>query len=354
MKGAQITLLGFLLAVGGLAAEERATWDEQNTAMGWFILHISGVNAINGLNLSRGQAVQLRGLAREMEAVAPKPPSLNKAYRADLVEVRDTYSELRGVLIEGKEVPQELEAKVMRARGIESAVIRLSLANPTRGKMGCQRCHGEPSLPDVRSQASSTLANLKMSDKSNQKETFIAHMMGAYGVRGSVKLTQLAPQVDKVLNESQKEIVRTFACCLIPPKGLNDPVRAGQASGGEKEIEILRGIRKVPPAQWPTVRRIAMQKLDVLMAAKTPGATETEKSAARKRVGAVFDKVRSMDETEFEMEKGSLAADLHGEAASSANLKPSGQRFMAAYFLLLPGSVEVYDKLIKRLDAKKG
>jgi len=352
MKGAQIALLGLLLAVGGLSAQERASWDEQNTAMGWFILHISGVNAINGLNLSRGQAVQLRGLAREMEAVAPKPPALDRAYRPDLAEVRDTYTELRGVLLNGGEVPKELETKVMRARGIESAVIRLSLANPKPGTLGCQRCHGEPRVPDVRAQASAALSDYRMSDKADKKETFVAHMMGAYGTRGTVKLTQLAPEVDKILTESQKDIVRNFTCCLIPPKGLNDPVRAGQASGGEKEIEILRNVRKVPPAQWPTVRRIAMDKLDLLLAARSPGATAAEKSEARKRVGAVFDKVRSMDETDFEMEKADLAAELHGESASSARLPSKSQRFMAAYFLLLPGAGDVYDKLIQRMDAR--
>ena len=340
------------LWTGSLAAEE-ATWDEQNTAMGWFIMHISGINAINGLNLTRDQAVRLRTMARDVESVAPRTPTFSKIYRSDLGEVRDTYLELRKVLLDGGEVSKELEGKVHRARGVEAAVIRQSLAHPNGKEANCQRCHGEPETRDVRQQAAAMLADLRMSDKPGQHETFMAHMHGTLGTRGAAKVAQLAPEVDKLLTEPQKEVVHTFSCCLVPPKGLSDPVRAGQASGGGREIEILRSVRGIPAESWPRMREAAMQKLDAMLAVKSPGATEAERAAARKRVGEAYEKARAMSETEFEMEKDSLAAALVGPRASSANLEPSGQRFMAAYFLLLPGAAGVYDRVIQRLEAKE-
>jgi hypothetical protein len=337
----------------GSARAENASWDEQNTAMSWFIMHISGINALNGLNLTRDQAVRLRALARDVESAAPKPPAFNRAFRPDLGEVRDTYLELRKVLLDGGEVSKELEAKVGRARGIDAAVIRSSLARPNEKGANCQRCHGEPDTNDVRAQTAAALTDVRMSDKPNQRETFMAHMQGTLGARGSVKVAQLAPEVDKLLTDPQKEVVRTFSCCLVPPKGLSDPVRAGQAAGGNKEVEILRHVRGIPADRWPQVREAAMRKLDQIVAVKSPGATETERAEARERVAEVYEKARAMSETDFEMEKDRLAADLHGKKAASASPDASGQRFMAAYFLLLPGSAEVYDRLLQRLEAKK-
>ena len=340
------------LWAGTLAAEE-AAWDEQNTAMGWFIMHISGVNAINGLNLTREQAVKLRALAREVESVAPKPPTFSKTYRPDFGEVRDTYLELRKVLLDGGEVSKELEGKVHRARGVEAAVIRLSLAHPNAKGGTCQRCHGEPDVRDVRQQAAATLADLRMSDKPNQHETFMAHMHGTLGLRGAAKVAQLAPDVDKLLSDPQKDVVHTFSCCLVPPKGLSDPVRAGQAAGGEKEIQALRWARGIPAERWPNALESMLQTLDRNVAGQHPGATEAERAETRKRVAEVYEKARAMSETDFEMEKDRLAADLRGKKSTSSDLEPSGRRFMAAYFLLLPGSGEVYDHLIQRLDAKE-
>jgi hypothetical protein len=348
--------LTLVLALSGCCAAgvraEQATWDEQNTAMGWFILHISSINAINGLHLTREQAVKLRGLAREIESVAPKVPAFDKAYRPDLGEVRDTYLELRKVLLDGGEPSKELEGKVYRARGIEAAVIRQSLAQPKEKAASCQRCHGEPAAQDVRQQAAATLADLRMSDKANPHETFMAHLLGAFGTRGATKLVQLAAEVDKVLTDPQKEVVHTFSCCLIPPKGLSDPVRAGQAAGGEKEVETLRWARGVPADRWPKTLESLMGRLDQMVAGRSPGATEAERAETRKRVAAVYEKARSMSETEFEMEKDTLAAGLRGKQSNSAGLDAGKQRFMVAHFLLLPGSAEVYDKLVRRLDAR--
>ena len=67
-------------SVGKARAFERpaveASWEEQARAMGYLILHLSSVNAINGLNLSRDQAVRLRGMARDVEASGAKVPKL--------------------------------------------------------------------------------------------------------------------------------------------------------------------------------------------------------------------------------------------------------------------------------------
>jgi len=77
MKGASIALLA-LAAWTSLAAAAQAlraaSWDEQNHAMIYLIMDLSSINAINGINLTRDQAVRLRNLAREIKAASPQDP----------------------------------------------------------------------------------------------------------------------------------------------------------------------------------------------------------------------------------------------------------------------------------------
>jgi hypothetical protein len=164
------------------------------------------------------------------------------------------------------------------------------------------------------------------------------------------RLAQLAPRVDALLHADQKEVVRTFSCCLVPPKSLSDPVRAGQASAGDREVQTLRYVRGIPADRWPEARKSLLDKVEFGVAARDTGTTAQELAAERKRVGAVFEKARSCSDTDFEMQKDDLAADLH-RIPPSARLEGRKRQYMTAQFLLVPGSAEVYDALIRRLDA---
>ena len=92
----------------------RASWEEQMHGMGYLILHLSSINAINGMNLTPDQARRLRQMAHEVEAISEKIPDFETIYRPDLAEVRDTYLEVRKYIISGKEVPGELEVQEIR------------------------------------------------------------------------------------------------------------------------------------------------------------------------------------------------------------------------------------------------
>ncbi|MHC4161865.1 MAG: hypothetical protein ACYSUM_07030 [Planctomycetota bacterium] len=49
-----------------------------------------------------------------------------------------------------------------------------------------------------------------------------------------------------VLSPEQGEVIRTYAACLVPPKNLRDPVRAGQATDTEPLERMLDHLRKLP------------------------------------------------------------------------------------------------------------
>lgn len=330
-----------------------AGWEEQARGMVYLILHLSSINAINGMNLTKDQAVRLLQMAQEVEACSKEIPDFEAAYRPDLAEVRDTYLEVRQYIIHGKEVPGELESRVQRARGIESAVIRLSLSNKQWTRSGCVRCHTEPGTRDVRLDKR-TMTSINKTSYAvfthRERETFLAHMGGVFGKRGALKLISLSEEVDRLLTDGQKEILRTFACCLIPPRGLSDPVRAGQAAGGEKEIEIFRKIRKIPDVFWPYAKARGLKKLEQLLVFKQPGITEEKIKTTCDRVGELYEKVRALSDVDFEMDKDALAADLREAGGSKKELGQRQQRFMNSFFLLIPGSSDVYRNLIKRID----
>ena len=154
-----ITLLFVVLPCFG-DYTTRTSWEEQIHGMGYLILHLSSINAINGMNLTPDQARRLRQMAHEVEAVSERVPDFETIYRPDLAEVRDTYLEVRKYIISGKEVPGELEQRVVRARSIESAVIRLSLSNKKFACTSCLQCHREPGINDLR-QDNRIMASLK-------------------------------------------------------------------------------------------------------------------------------------------------------------------------------------------------
>ena len=51
------------------------------------------------------------------------------------------------------------------------------------------------------------------------------------------------------------------------------------------------------------------------------------------------------------MEKGELAAELKSSGAPVKQLNKRQQDYMNALFLFIPGSVEVYDNIIQRIES---
>ncbi|NQT51985.1 hypothetical protein HQ576_08040, partial [bacterium] len=120
-------------------------WEPQLREMGYLFLHLSNINVINGLNLTREQAVKLRALARQVEAAAVRPPSRQTVLAPELEAVRKTWLEARELVLAGKSVPPELEERVNRSRAAESAVLRQTIRpKPIALDTRCVSCHMAP------------------------------------------------------------------------------------------------------------------------------------------------------------------------------------------------------------------
>ncbi len=347
--------LGLVLAIPARAAETAlVTWEEQVRAMGYLIMHLSSVNAINGINLSKQQATELRKMALDIEGSAARMPPLNGKYRADLEEVRDCYLEVRKLLLVAEEIPTALQLRVDKVRTIEATVIRQSLLYPVAGATNCLKCHGQPPQGDMRSAVLSS-SPLKDSIKQpNPIEVHLAHNVGLFGLGGGLKLLGYVDKVDKLLQPEQKQAMSGFTCCITPPKSMTDPVRAGQAASGEREIELFRAVRKMNDVQWEVAKALGTDWVDRLIIYKNPGARPQEIAATRNKTVALLERVRKIPDGDFELDKSGLALELQRIAGTADGEQAEKDRkFTTATFLLVPGASEAYAAVIKRLDQRK-
>ncbi len=318
-------------------------WERELRQMGYLFLHISSINVINGLNLTRNQAVKLRRLARKVEAAAPKPPSFKQPLGPEMEKVRADWLAIREVLLSGDEVPEDLKRRVNEGRVRESRIIRAGLRPaPVEQSTSCGACHRAPAGRDP-----GTVTPMQLGGRTKRLAE-IAHMELVYGRRGIVALIQASPEVNRVLTDGQRAILNDFACCLVPPQDLDDPVRAGQAEVSTKAVDLMRRIRRCPDAHWPRMRSAILQRIRDLTSAINPGAGTARRSAAAESVGNTIDRVRTLSDVQFEIEKGELARKFR-----AALVPPAGEwEHKAAYFLLVPGASKVYTELIRRQTGK--
>ncbi|KPK47617.1 MAG: hypothetical protein AMK72_08220 [Planctomycetes bacterium SM23_25] len=354
MRTALVLALGTAVVIGApTAAATEVPWDEQNRAMGYLILHLSNINLVGGLNLTREQAVALRDIARQVEAASPSVPTMTGAFRADLGEVRDVYLEVRRRLLAGEEIDERLRRRVAEARKIESAVVRLSITELDAGRSGCAACHQPPQASDVRALGAQPYASTVRQaglGAAQRKAVFLAHQEGVFGKRGVWAVALAAEKVDRILTPAQKEGLAEFSCCITPPRSLTDPMRFGQAESGEEAVEILRRVRQVPDALWSMVRDRALAQAEEIAVVIAPGADRQRKSAVRDEVARIYQRARALDDVAFELDRNQLAAELTRATRPEPEQTDRQRRYMTAFFLTVPGAVDAYDALLRRLD----
>ncbi|HUU90374.1 MAG TPA: hypothetical protein VM238_04105 [Phycisphaerae bacterium] len=352
MRTALVLALATAVALSASAAGGEVPWDEQNRTMGYLILHLSSINLINGLNLTREQVVALRDIARKVEAASPAVPTMTGAFRPDLGEVRDAYLEVRRRLLAAEEIDDALRRRVADARKTESAVVRLSITEMDAGRTGCAQCHQPPEASDVRTLGARPYASkVGQTDRSaaRRKVIFLAHQEGVFGKRGVWAVATAAEKVDRILTSAQKEGLTDFSCCITPPRSMTG-MRFGQAESGEQAVEILRRVRKIPDFLWPTVRDRVLAQAEEIAVAITPGADQQRKAGVREQVARIYERARALDDVNFEIDRHNLAAELTQATRPQPGQTDRQRRYMAAVFLTIPGAVEAYDALLGRMD----
>jgi hypothetical protein len=336
-------VLALLIGMAPTAAPAAAPpeWELALRELDSLVHEISLINLVNGLLLTREQTTQLLELAKQMEAIAPKAATAGQL-PSEVTACRRTYLELRERLLKGEAVPADLAQRVVEARAAHSRYVRSTLLEGPRGiDSSCTHCHGPPQA-DRRDEPMALAPSTRF-------QMDIAHIYADYGLAGMVQLPKVSAKVDTILGEGRRGLFAKYACCLVPPSDLANPVRVGQADYGEKEMELLRGVRKIPAADWPVAREALCRGMDWVTELVSPGATAARKAEARETLGKVMDRARALSALEFELEKDSLAKDV-GKLSTPPQ---DDWREKAAFFLLVPGSVKIYESYLERLSREE-
>ncbi|MDQ7780530.1 MAG: hypothetical protein RDV41_12615 [Planctomycetota bacterium] len=349
--------LAALLSVCVVVAQEpkgeppagvKAPTEAQLREWGYLLYRASNINVINGLNLSREQAVALKEMALEIEEMAGEMPKASYEGATELATISDCFNELVETLPQNGDISDELRDKVLKMRTLESASIRAGLVLPPRKSCeyaSCERCHVTSSGDAV---GGGEGAEFDAIGPAVKAEMALAHLFALYDNKTMRKLSQSGKRIDALLTDSQKSIFSTFSCCLIPPKGLSDPVLVGQASSADWEVDVLNKMRTVPESGYPAARKMLIATLLKYATVKNPGLTEAEKRTMSDDVGRALDKARELSDADFQLSKEELCAALHG--AKPQELSGEKKMFSQAFFLLIPGSAKMYDEVIRRID----
>ncbi|MCX5685336.1 MAG: hypothetical protein NT049_16895 [Planctomycetota bacterium] len=321
-----------------------APWEQALRELDAYIHQLSLINLSNGLRLTREQATKLLGLVRQVDAVAP-PQVLGAEFPPDLDGCRKTYAELRDTVMKGAAVSPELERRVVAARGVHSQFVRATLlAKPRASDIACTNCHdAPPAAGEAKREPMTVTPEIK-------KQMDLAHIVADYGWVGTGLFVKVAPEVDAIVGEGRRAAFAKYSCCLVPPSDMADPVRIGQAESSEKELELLRGVRKIPAADWPAAREAICRGMDFVTELVSPGATAEKKAAAREAAGKAMDRALELGDAEFELDKENLAKAIGRLSVAPQDDWPQ----KAAFFLLIPGSSGVYQSYIERLAKEEG
>lgn len=338
--------------------EPQALWDEQLVALGYHLYRNSSVNVINGINLTREQAVKLRALAKDVEAGGVTVPRYSGRLSPQVQHICDTFTEIEKTLLAREEISDELQARLIEARSLESEILRSGLTVPVSGQKwgSCRRCHAAPRIADGRITYPSTDPSWETMGKRAQsatvkREMAIAHLGALLRDRkGFALITKMGTRIAEILTDNQKEVVREFSCCLVPPKSMTDALRVGQANVTEWQVELVVKARGCPQGWWPEVKERILDRLATAAIAFDPGMTAERLAEERTRIAGILEEARSLSVVDFELEKENLAAGIR---ASPTELREDLEDFNAAFFLLMPGSTEFYDRLIQHLDHEK-
>jgi hypothetical protein len=331
---------------------------KQLNELNYLIMKTSAVNIIYGLNLSREQAVKLKRLSAIIDNRGAPIPDMKGDALPELVEVKKVFQELFHRLLYRKKLSESFKKKVKMTRILETGIIRKSIAGSKRfgyrGK-GCLKCHAPSSYFPSQKASQIKLKNISPGERERIDR---AHLLGFFGQRGAYELWNMKSKVSEILTSSQKYMMNSVNCSLIPPDHLANPTRIGQAILSGDWYNYFDEIRSIGKDKWKTYRKLYFHiPFGDFVSAISPGLSAEKKKEVIKRMGALIEQVRVLDDIDYQLKKEKLVSDLTAEldrlqgTISSRRSRADLNRYRMAMFLLFPNNRVIYDELIKNIDA---
>ncbi len=328
------------------------SWEYCLNEMNYLVLRTSSINIIQGLFLTPEQARQLKELAKKIESLNLSIPDTEGNTIDEFVKTRELFITIEKYLIQNKPISDSLKNEVFLTRKNETDIIKKTLIGADRrGLKGeCMVCHAPPeyfSKGDV-----SKLETKKINEK-KRKEIDVAHVKGIYNDEGIQMLWELKSEVDRILTNGQKYILNGFRCCLLPPDNLSDPSNIGQAFVTNEWINYFEEVRGASQEDWNNYKQLYFYPIEDIIEATLPGIKKKNKTEMMKQVEKIIESSRKMDKIDFELQKENICLSLQ-EALKvdfligETTRQKEDRQFIAAMFLLFPGSVDLYDEIITK------
>jgi hypothetical protein len=220
---------------------------------------ISTVNLLNGLHLTDKQMKEILHLAKKAQTIKQEfPGNRGSVYMQVLDEAEEKFTRLFNEIMKGNPAREGSD--------IEREAVRINHR-----------------LKEAQNRAVRTINN---------------------------ELAALDSELSDILTPEQEQVIDDFKPCLIPPKDLKNPVRAGQASSNDHAIKALRRVREIPGHIWDRRKyRLIAHRIERFSRHRYAMSAE-EKEEELQRLLSIFEKARAMSDTDFELEKDKLAEEL--------------------------------------------
>jgi hypothetical protein len=274
--------LGILTIAWSCAAEEFMELTEDMKQIKVLREEINLLNLLNGLNLTDEQSRRIMNLAVEARTIRQKAVEENAQLFKDFKEVLLTLKE--GIMDKNWRPEPEVESKA--------------------GQLN--------------------------------------HALKEIRRRNVDKLQALSEELKDILTPGQFAIIADYKPCLIPPKDLKSPTRAGQAFDTAPVERFLTRARYIPTERYARLRENLVEEfLDRLE--KHLGPIPDNKTK-KEEVLRVIEEARAMTDEEFTLEKEDMATRLSAKPERKEFFLPGFGVDKVGRFLLDEGIIPILEK----------
>jgi hypothetical protein len=123
-------------------------------------------------------------------------------------------------------------------------------------------------------------------------------------------MDNLENKITHILTDNQLYIIDEFKPCLIPPKDLKSPTRAGQADSSSHLEKMLTRIREIPEETFNQRIVQLLEKHISRIQMHFGPMTDAEIEEEKRRVLTILEEARSMSDLDFALNKENLAKKL--------------------------------------------
>jgi hypothetical protein len=170
------------------------------------------------------------------------------------------------------------------------------------------------------------------------------------------EIAGIEKRVAQILTDGQKEILVDFKPCLVPPKNLRNPTRAGQAHDSTRLEKFLTRSRHWSADVYERRMGKMLEQFVSKVEEKNGPMSDDEEMAEKDRVRAIVDEAQSMSDVDFELSKKELAEriDIYSNTAKKKALVTEHKgRGQIAHFLLSDRALPILEQRVEIASGPK-